>query len=81
MSLEVGSLVEEVISAVRTAQDFGTQPVLAAFYNKNIDKAELVDGKSTIWNGCGLATFFIIYFYGLGRFTETFTSVYMLNFK
>lgn len=63
-----GSLAEEVISTVRTAQAFGTQTILASLYDNHIDQSEVVDGKAAIWNGGGLAVFFFVIYssYGLG---------------
>ncbi|KAG2039964.1 P-loop containing nucleoside triphosphate hydrolase protein [Suillus americanus] len=59
---EAGSLAEEVISTVRTAQAFGTQKVLSGIYDKNIDVTRVVDTKASIWNGAGLGSlFFVIY--------------------
>ncbi|KAJ3989819.1 P-loop containing nucleoside triphosphate hydrolase protein [Lentinula detonsa] len=55
-----GTLAEEVISTVRTAQAFGTQSILAGLYDKHIDKSETVDAKAAIWNGGGLAVFFFV---------------------
>ncbi|KAJ3876935.1 P-loop containing nucleoside triphosphate hydrolase protein [Lentinula edodes] len=62
-----GSLAEEVISTVRTAQAFGTQTILASLYDNHIDQSEVVDGKAAIWNGGGLAVFFFVIYssYGL----------------
>ncbi|KAG1864868.1 P-loop containing nucleoside triphosphate hydrolase protein [Suillus subluteus] len=59
---EAGSLAEEVISTVRTAQAFGTQKVLSGIYDKNIDVTRVVDSKASIWHGAGLGgLFFVIY--------------------
>ena len=65
---EAGSLAEEVISTVRTAQAFGTQAVLAGLYDVFIGKARHADMKQAIWNGGGLALFFFVPYsaYGLG---------------
>ena len=65
-----GSLAEEVISTVRTAQAFGTQKILGALYNGHINKSLQVDMKSAFWHGGGLAAFFFIIYaaYGLGMF-------------
>lgn len=66
---EGGSLAEEVISTVRTAQAFGTQKTLAALYDVAIGKAGDVDAKAAVWHGGGLASFFFIIYaaYGLGQ--------------
>ena len=65
---DAGNLAEEVISTVRTAQAFGTQPTLSALYDKHVEKALAMDIKTSIWNGAGLGSvFFVIYAsYGLG---------------
>ncbi|THH28698.1 hypothetical protein EUX98_g5479 [Antrodiella citrinella] len=55
-----GSLAEEVIATVRTAQAFGTQRVLADIYDDHADKAYAADLKAAAWNGGGLAVFFFI---------------------
>ncbi|KAG2071587.1 P-loop containing nucleoside triphosphate hydrolase protein [Suillus decipiens] len=59
---EAGSLAEEVISTVRTAQAFGTQKVLSGIYDKHIDVTRVVDIKASISHGAGLGSlFFVIY--------------------
>ncbi|KAG1728170.1 P-loop containing nucleoside triphosphate hydrolase protein [Suillus paluster] len=59
---EAGSLAEEVISTIRTAQAFGTQKVLSGIYDKNVDVSRVVDSKASIWQGAGLGCiFFVIY--------------------
>ncbi|KAF5385690.1 hypothetical protein D9757_005473 [Collybiopsis confluens] len=64
---EGGSLAEEVISTVRTAQAFGTQTTLSLLYDNHIIKSEAVDAKAAIFHGGGLAVFFFIIYssYGL----------------
>ncbi|KAJ7259510.1 P-loop containing nucleoside triphosphate hydrolase protein [Mycena haematopus] len=57
---ESGSLAEEVISTVRTAQAFGTQTVLANLYDKHVAQSESADLKSAVWHGAGLSVFFFI---------------------
>ncbi|TFK23400.1 multidrug resistance protein 1 [Coprinopsis marcescibilis] len=57
---EGGSLAEEVISTVRTAQAFGTQKTLSKLYDKHVDKTLRVDMKSAVWNGGGIAVFFFV---------------------
>ncbi|KAF8957257.1 multidrug resistance protein 1 [Flammula alnicola] len=57
---EGGSLAEEVISTIRTAQAFGTQTILSKLYNQSIDKSQEVDMKAAIWHGGGLAVFFFV---------------------
>ncbi|TCD66039.1 GTPase-activating protein [Steccherinum ochraceum] len=57
-----GSLAEEVISTVRTAQAFGTQSILGDLYDTFIYKARVADLKAAAWHGGGLAVFwFVIY--------------------
>ncbi|KAI0059986.1 P-loop containing nucleoside triphosphate hydrolase protein [Artomyces pyxidatus] len=55
-----GTLAEEVISTIRTAQAFGTQKILAGMYDVEVNKAADVDAKAAIWHGGGLAVFFFI---------------------
>lgn len=55
-----GSIAEEVISTIRTAQAFGTQPQLSAIYSGHIEKSKKVDLKGAIAHGGGLAAFFFI---------------------
>ncbi|KAF9077717.1 P-loop containing nucleoside triphosphate hydrolase protein [Rhodocollybia butyracea] len=55
-----GTLAEEVISTVRTAQAFGTQSILASLYDTHIENSSVVDAKAAIWHGGGLAVFFFI---------------------
>ncbi|KAG5638718.1 hypothetical protein H0H81_010701 [Sphagnurus paluster] len=55
-----GSLAEEVISTVRTAQAFGTQHTLSNLYDVHIAQSRKVDLKAAIWNGGGLAIFFFV---------------------
>lgn len=66
---EGGSLAEEVISTIRTAQAFGTQSILSSLYDVPMNKATKVDGKAAIVHGGGLAVFFFIIYasYGLGK--------------
>jgi ATP-binding cassette, subfamily B (MDR/TAP), member 1 len=66
---EGGSLAEEVISTVRTAQAFGTQSILGGLYNKYIEGSLNVDLKAARWHGGGLAIFFFILYsaYALGQ--------------
>ncbi|KZV69067.1 P-loop containing nucleoside triphosphate hydrolase protein [Peniophora sp. CONT] len=59
---EGGSLAEEVISTVRTAQAFGTQKTLSRLYDVSVGKAFSVDSKAALWQGCSFAIFmFIMY--------------------
>ncbi|PPQ92430.1 hypothetical protein CVT25_008651 [Psilocybe cyanescens] len=64
---EGGSMAEEVISTVRTAQAFGTQKILGSLYNKHVNESHKVDMKASFWHGGGLAAFFFVIYasYGL----------------
>lgn len=55
---EGGTLAEEVVSTIRTAQAFGTQSVLASLYDVPIHKALDVDSRAAVCHGVGLASFF-----------------------
>ncbi|KAJ7459918.1 P-loop containing nucleoside triphosphate hydrolase protein [Mycena latifolia] len=55
-----GSLAEEVISTVRTAQAFGTQKILSSLYDQHIEQSHQSDLKAAIWHGGGLSIFFFI---------------------
>ncbi|KAL0961414.1 hypothetical protein HGRIS_006363 [Hohenbuehelia grisea] len=55
-----GTLAEEVISTIRTAQAFGSQKTLSSLYNEHIEKSRKVDLKAAIFNGVGLAFFFFV---------------------
>ncbi|KAI6014671.1 ste6-like protein [Pisolithus marmoratus] len=59
---ESGTIAEEVISTVRTAQAFGSQRVLGSLFNKKIDSIRPLNKKSAILHGCGMGVlFFIMY--------------------
>jgi ATP-binding cassette subfamily B (MDR/TAP) protein 1 len=62
-----GSLAEEVISTIRTAQAFGTQKILADIYDTYINQSKAADAKAAVTNGAGTAIFFFIIYssYGL----------------
>jgi len=66
---ESGSLAEEVISTIRTAQAFGTQKILSTLYDQHVVMSEQADLKAAIWHGGGLSVFFFIIYsaYALGR--------------
>jgi ATP-binding cassette, subfamily B (MDR/TAP), member 1 len=66
-----GSLAEEVISTVRTAQAFGTQKVLAGMYNNHIALSRNADMTAAMWHGGGLAVFFFV-IYGAYELGELF---------
>ncbi|KAG2338495.1 P-loop containing nucleoside triphosphate hydrolase protein [Suillus weaverae] len=55
-----GSLAEEVISTVRTAQAFGAQKFLSSLYDKHVNGSRIADSRGAIWHGGGLACFFFI---------------------
>ncbi|KAG1834056.1 hypothetical protein DFJ58DRAFT_869178 [Suillus subalutaceus] len=61
---EAGSLAEEVISTIRTAQAFGTQKVMSGMYDKNVDVTRVVDTKASIWQGAGLGCLFFVTYAG-----------------
>ena len=69
---EAGSLAEEVISTVHTAQAFGSQKVLGDLYDVYVGKARKVDMKAAVWHGGGLAVFFFVIYsaYALGTFVH-----------
>ena len=64
---ESGSLAEEVISTIRTAQAFGTQKKLAGMYDRHIERAHSLDKKAAVINGLALGVFFFVIYsaYGL----------------
>ena len=66
---EGGSVAEEVISTIRTAQAFGTQSILEGLYNNFVAGALTVDLKAARWHGGGYATFFFVIYsaYALGQ--------------
>lgn len=55
-----GTLAEEVISTVRTAQAFGTQNTLANLYDRHVEVAHNSDMMIAIIHGVGLGIFFFI---------------------
>jgi ATP-binding cassette, subfamily B (MDR/TAP), member 1 len=57
---EGGSLAEEVISTIRTAQAFGTQKVLADLYDTYIDKSKKAEEQAAAWRGGSYALFFFV---------------------
>ncbi|EIW81035.1 ste6-like protein [Coniophora puteana RWD-64-598 SS2] len=57
---EGGTLAEEVISTVRTAQAFGVQKTMASLYDIHIEGSRKVDSKAAIFHGIGLGFFFFI---------------------
>ncbi|KAH8114710.1 multidrug resistance protein 1 [Phellopilus nigrolimitatus] len=57
---EGGSIAEEVISTIRTAQAFGTQRVLSTLYDAHIEQSHVVDLKAAFVHGVGLSIFFFV---------------------
>lgn len=66
---ESGSLAEEVISTIRTAQAFGTQKILSGLYDEHVEGSRRVASKAAIFHSAALAVmFFVIYAsYALGE--------------
>ncbi|KAI8986244.1 multidrug resistance protein 1 [Trametes punicea] len=64
---EGGTIAEEVISTVRTAQAFGTQHILSDLYDERVFKSRAVDLKAAVFHGFGLSFFFFVIYgaYGL----------------
>lgn len=62
-----GTVAEEVIGTIRTAQAFGSQRTLAGLYERHVEESRKVDAKMAIWQGGGLAVFFFVIYsaYGL----------------
>ncbi|KAI6030747.1 P-loop containing nucleoside triphosphate hydrolase protein [Pisolithus orientalis] len=57
---ESGTIAEEVISTIRTAQAFGSQKMLGSLFDKKIGSVRTLNAKSATWHGCGLGVFFFI---------------------
>ncbi|KAL0958179.1 hypothetical protein HGRIS_000343 [Hohenbuehelia grisea] len=55
-----GTLAEEVISTIRTAQAFGSQQKLSHLYEAHINKSRKAELKYAVYNGIGVACFFFI---------------------
>ena len=64
-----GTLAEEVISTIRTAQAFGTQNVLAGLYDEHMDESRRVNAKAAVWHAIGLAIMLFVTYasYALGK--------------
>ena len=57
-----GTLAEEVISTIRTAQAFGSQTILGGLYGQFVTRATKFDTKQALVQGIGLGVFyFVIY--------------------
>jgi ATP-binding cassette subfamily B (MDR/TAP) protein 1 len=57
---EGGSLAEEVIATVRTAQAFGSQQTLSGLYDSHIAESLKLELRSAIFLGGGLGSFFFV---------------------
>lgn len=79
---EGGTLAEEVVSTIRTAQAFGTQNALASLYDIPIHRALSVDRRAAISQGFGLAGFFFSMYaaYALGQFFFTLPPTLLASF-
>ena len=55
-----GSVAEEVVGTIRTAQAFGSQNILLKMYETHITKSGLLERKMSVVNGLGLAVFFFV---------------------
>jgi len=62
-----GSIAEEVLSAIRTTQAFGSQHVLAELFNGDIAQSRVVDTKAAAWLAGSVSVFFFVLYgsYGL----------------
>ncbi|KAJ3557811.1 hypothetical protein NM688_g1262 [Phlebia brevispora] len=63
---ESGTVAEEVIATIRTAQAFGTQEILARLYDKPIELSRKADLKAAVWQGGGMSLFFFVVYSGYG---------------
>jgi ATP-binding cassette subfamily B (MDR/TAP) protein 1 len=66
---EGGSIAEEVIATIRTAQAFGTQRVLSGIYDLRINDSLRVDLKMAAVHGSSMSVFFFVIYagYALGE--------------
>ncbi|GLB39978.1 putative P-loop containing nucleoside triphosphate hydrolase protein [Lyophyllum shimeji] len=64
-----GTLAEEVISTVRTAQAFGTQNIFSDLYTQHLHQALSVNLKAALWQGGVSAVFSFVIF---GAYALTF---------
>ena len=76
-----GTIAEEVISTVRTAQAFGTQNTLANLYDVPINESRVTDIKAAIWQGGGLSVFFFVIYsgYALGKPASLLPSLLLIT--
>lgn len=73
---EGGSVAEEVIGTIRTAQAFGSQNILSKMYNVHITNSAYFEKKMAIVNGLGLAVFFfVMYARWVSHFFQGTTSL------
>jgi len=71
-----GSVAEEVIGTIRTAQAFGSQNVLSKMYSEHISKSAVFEKKMAVVNGLGLAVFFFVMY---ARWVFIFISTTLLD--
>lgn len=62
---EGGTLAEEVISTVRTAQAFGTQRILASLYDVQVEISHGAELKASFIHGIGIGIFFFVIYSGV----------------
>ena len=55
-----GTVAEEIIGSVQTAQAFGSQNVLSEMYNTHISKSAYLEKKMAVVHGLSLAVFFFV---------------------
>jgi ATP-binding cassette, subfamily B (MDR/TAP), member 1 len=72
-----GSLVEEVISSIRTAHAFGTQHALALKYQEYVVQACQADYSAALYQGVGIGSIFfaISASYSLGARVLCYSNV------
>jgi len=78
---EAGSIAEEVISTIRTAQAFGTQKVLSGIYDERMSSSLRIDLKMAAVHGSAMSVFFFVIYsgYALGMLTISPTAVNLTN--
>jgi ATP-binding cassette, subfamily B (MDR/TAP), member 1 len=79
---EGGTLAEEVISTIRTAQAFGSQKTMGSLYEVHTKAASLVDARAAIFHGAGIGVFlFVIYSaYALGASPVVYVLLLLTTF-
>lgn len=55
-----GTIAEEVISTIRTAQAFGTQKPLADIYDGHVEKSHALERKSAVVLAASMSVFFFV---------------------